>query len=202
MNLTILQGDCLASMRKLPNESVNCCVTSPPYFAIPPYYGIMQLWQTKVNSRKASGEGNQPSSRKANTGDHADRIGIRNGLLLSTSKSSGQRVTLRLKLDVPTLPLSFGLGSTRYRAGAPVRRGRLSTGERKAKRTQCTANAGARITTGKADAHRSASLSTRQKSGRKPVPPFGSEIKRRVSVVLFAAKIRTNYTSITLSLLR
>lgn len=37
MNLTILQGDCLASLRELPSESVNCCVTSPPYFGLRDY---------------------------------------------------------------------------------------------------------------------------------------------------------------------
>lgn len=30
-------GDCLASMREMPSESVNCCVTSPPYFGLRDY---------------------------------------------------------------------------------------------------------------------------------------------------------------------
>jgi site-specific DNA-methyltransferase (adenine-specific) len=33
----ILQGDCLASLKMLPSESVNCCVTSPPYFGLRDY---------------------------------------------------------------------------------------------------------------------------------------------------------------------
>lgn len=33
----ILQGDCLARMRELPDESVNCCVTSPPYWGLRDY---------------------------------------------------------------------------------------------------------------------------------------------------------------------
>jgi site-specific DNA-methyltransferase (adenine-specific) len=27
----IIQGDCLTELKKLPDESVNCCITSPPY---------------------------------------------------------------------------------------------------------------------------------------------------------------------------
>ena len=34
---TILQGDALAMLRTLPDESVHCCVTSPPYFGLRDY---------------------------------------------------------------------------------------------------------------------------------------------------------------------
>jgi len=33
----ILTGDCIASMRTLPDASVNCCVTSPPYLGLRDY---------------------------------------------------------------------------------------------------------------------------------------------------------------------
>jgi DNA modification methylase len=33
----IIQGDCLTEIKKLPDESVNCCVTSPPYWALRDY---------------------------------------------------------------------------------------------------------------------------------------------------------------------
>lgn len=33
----VLIGDCLESMRTLPDQSVNCCVTSPPYFGLRDY---------------------------------------------------------------------------------------------------------------------------------------------------------------------
>ena len=33
----ILIGDCIESMRALPDQSVNCCVTSPPYFGLRDY---------------------------------------------------------------------------------------------------------------------------------------------------------------------
>ncbi|SNT16891.1 hypothetical protein SAMN05421763_105317 [[Luteovulum] sphaeroides subsp. megalophilum] len=35
--ITILPGDCLASMRTLPDCSVHACVTSPPYFGLRSY---------------------------------------------------------------------------------------------------------------------------------------------------------------------
>jgi DNA modification methylase len=36
-NFKILQGDCRQTLKSLPDESVNCCVTSPPYFGLRDY---------------------------------------------------------------------------------------------------------------------------------------------------------------------
>lgn len=36
--LTIHVGDCIESMKKMPAESVNTCVTSPPYFGLRSYF--------------------------------------------------------------------------------------------------------------------------------------------------------------------
>jgi DNA modification methylase len=36
-NTQILQGDCIEMMKTLPEQSVNCCVTSPPYFGLRDY---------------------------------------------------------------------------------------------------------------------------------------------------------------------
>jgi DNA modification methylase len=37
MNTQILNGDCIEMMRTLPDQSVNCCITSPPYFGLRDY---------------------------------------------------------------------------------------------------------------------------------------------------------------------
>ena len=37
MTYQILQGDCIASLRTLPEKSVHTCVTSPPYFGLRDY---------------------------------------------------------------------------------------------------------------------------------------------------------------------
>ena len=37
MSVTILQGDCRDVLATLPSESMNCCVTSPPYFGLRDY---------------------------------------------------------------------------------------------------------------------------------------------------------------------
>ena len=34
---TIFEGDCIEGMRNIPDQSVNCCVTSPPYFGLRDY---------------------------------------------------------------------------------------------------------------------------------------------------------------------
>jgi DNA modification methylase len=33
----ILQGDCLSRLKELPDESISCVVTSPPYWALRDY---------------------------------------------------------------------------------------------------------------------------------------------------------------------
>lgn len=35
--VTILAGDCRETLRTLPDSSVHCCVTSPPYFGLRDY---------------------------------------------------------------------------------------------------------------------------------------------------------------------
>lgn len=37
MGLTIIQGDCREVLKKLPSESIQCCVSSPPYFNLRDY---------------------------------------------------------------------------------------------------------------------------------------------------------------------
>lgn len=37
MSVQVIQGDCLAVLKTLPDESVNCCVTSPPYWGLRDY---------------------------------------------------------------------------------------------------------------------------------------------------------------------
>ena len=39
MNTKIMIGDCLDQLKKLPDESVHCCVTSPPYWGLRKYKG-------------------------------------------------------------------------------------------------------------------------------------------------------------------
>ena len=42
--ISLYQGDCLAVMRSLPSESIDCCVTSPPYWGLRDYKTPPQLW--------------------------------------------------------------------------------------------------------------------------------------------------------------
>lgn len=37
MSIRILNGDCRDVLKTLPDESVHCCVTSPPYFGLRSY---------------------------------------------------------------------------------------------------------------------------------------------------------------------
>ena len=42
--MKILQGNCLERLRELPDESVQCCVTSPPYWGLRSYKTESQIW--------------------------------------------------------------------------------------------------------------------------------------------------------------
>jgi site-specific DNA-methyltransferase (adenine-specific) len=51
MTCKIVVGDCLASLRAMADQSVNTCVTSPPYFGLRDYghAGQIGLEQTPEN---------------------------------------------------------------------------------------------------------------------------------------------------------
>lgn len=48
MNLDILNGDCLEMMATLPDESVDCVVTSPPYWGLRDYGGNGKVWGNQL----------------------------------------------------------------------------------------------------------------------------------------------------------
>ena len=45
MDYQIQVGDCLEVLRQMPDESVQCCITSPPYYGLRQYFfdGAVQL---------------------------------------------------------------------------------------------------------------------------------------------------------------
>ena len=43
MNYKVLLGDCIESLKTLDDESINCCVTSPPYWGLRDYGETDQL---------------------------------------------------------------------------------------------------------------------------------------------------------------
>lgn len=47
--LTILQGDCRERLRQLPEQSIHCCLTSPPYYAMRTYSTAPQIWDGNPN---------------------------------------------------------------------------------------------------------------------------------------------------------
>lgn len=47
-DVTILSGDCQEVLPSLPDESVNCCVTSPPYWGLRNYGHAKQIGQEKT----------------------------------------------------------------------------------------------------------------------------------------------------------
>ncbi len=52
----IIQGDALTVLKTMPNESVNCCITSPPYFNLRVYGTEKQIWGGKENCNHVWGQ--------------------------------------------------------------------------------------------------------------------------------------------------
>jgi DNA modification methylase len=48
MTVRIIQGDCRETLKTLADESVNCCVTSPPYWGLRDYGNSAQIGQEKT----------------------------------------------------------------------------------------------------------------------------------------------------------
>jgi len=44
----ILRGDCRETLKSLPDESIQCCVTSPPYWGLRDYGHVNQIGQEKT----------------------------------------------------------------------------------------------------------------------------------------------------------
>ncbi len=55
MIVQIIDGDCLAILRTLPSESVQCCVTSPPYYGLRSYLpDVVRLKPTLTDEKRAA----------------------------------------------------------------------------------------------------------------------------------------------------
>jgi DNA modification methylase len=54
---TILEGDVMEMLRTLPDESVQCCITSPPYWGLRDYGIAASVWPGR------QGTGNREQER-------------------------------------------------------------------------------------------------------------------------------------------
>ena len=82
MGMKILQGDCLERLRELPDESVQCVVTSPPYWGLRDYKTPPQIW------------GGDPSCAHEWLDHKIIRKGSTNGRETSTLASAGSLKTV------------------------------------------------------------------------------------------------------------
>jgi site-specific DNA-methyltransferase (adenine-specific) len=107
----IINTDCLQGLKSLPEKSVNCCVTSPPYFGLRDYgvigqIGLEQTPQDYVNRlvevfREVRRVLKDDGTVWLNLGDCFNAYNANRG---TKSKYAGSR-----DLYEPTYPLGFGL---------------------------------------------------------------------------------------------
>ena len=60
-SVTLWHGDALTVLRDLPDASVDCCVTSPPYFGLRDYGVDGQPWRPHRRSRPRISHGSRRS---------------------------------------------------------------------------------------------------------------------------------------------
>jgi DNA modification methylase len=88
----IIRGDALTELRKLPDESVHCCVTSPPYWGLRDY-GTAQ-WEGGDASCDHDTRGQKPGSKSdSNVGS------FRNGISYICPRCSAHRIDSQLGLE-------------------------------------------------------------------------------------------------------
>jgi len=78
MTVEIRQGDCLEMLRAMPAESVNCCITSPPYWGLRRYGGweMQVLWSGSWSDFNLPKKGNKRKHWKFRIKVRADNRGI------------------------------------------------------------------------------------------------------------------------------
>lgn len=55
MSVQIIRGDCLATLRTLPDGAAQCCVTSPPYYGLRSYLpDVVRLKPTLTDEKRAA----------------------------------------------------------------------------------------------------------------------------------------------------
>lgn len=65
---TIINRDALYALRELPEESVHCCVTSPPYYALRDYGLDMQIGREDTPALPLSAAKRRTSYRTCRAG--------------------------------------------------------------------------------------------------------------------------------------
>jgi DNA modification methylase len=123
LSVTIRQGDCREVLRTLPDESVHCCVTSPPYFGLRDYGVAGQigleaspdefvaelvdvfrevrrvlrddgtLWLNLGDSYAGSGKGGNPDAGKQATNKGSQSVGVLYGTGKTAREAAVTNVT-------------------------------------------------------------------------------------------------------------
>jgi DNA modification methylase len=72
--MKIFEGDCLIRLREMESESVQCCVTSPPYWCLRDYKTQSSVWGGDINCTHQWGE-KVPGSNRGGSGTPTDKNG-------------------------------------------------------------------------------------------------------------------------------
>lgn len=72
MSIQIIQGDCREKLKELPAESVDCCITSPPYYGLRDYNTEDLIWGGNDNCDHEWGKISHPPKGGMYTEDKKD----------------------------------------------------------------------------------------------------------------------------------
>jgi hypothetical protein len=197
-NLTLYQGHALSVLKELPDESVDCVLTSPPYLTYPPCCGIIQVCETiKADSSKVNGLARTRNLRRGSTGENGSRVGIKTGCITNMLLTPDRQLISLIRLALLKMLSCFGCTNIKSLPGQCLRLGARNTGVIVEKITPCTANVEKNIIIGKVAIHLSGKGHTQVLNGRNSLSKYISGII--TSAVFVAAMIRCKYIILTLS---
>jgi hypothetical protein len=147
----------------------------------------------KGNLLKVCGHTLRPSSRKANTGDLENPIGMRTGSVWNILKSTDHLRKLHQILELPMPQLFSGSVNTTYPEEPSKNPGQSKSGEPQREiKTPCMVERGRKALAGKADVLQNGSRFTHHPNGRQSFPKCGNAI---ISAVKCVVSLATGYIS-------
>lgn len=197
----LICDDVLSAMATLKDESIDCVITSPPYWQLRDRFNILSVWQIKEVLKKVSVLVRKQNLRKANTHiGNLNHIGRRGFGCVNTLKVKKLFLNSQKNWVSATALYLIGLKNTIFQPEPLAKHDQLSIGDCQEKITQCMEKQRIKTTTGKADARLRDRLFTLLKNGQRLVSLFGNATTQNVSNAELN-QTKRNYTFITSFLL-
>ena len=181
MNLPInqiIQSDALLGLKKLPDETIDLVITSPPYLTLNFGYDNMVEWKEikKDNLLKENTILVKPNLKKENIGVHQNHFGKKNGLIENMLKKIKALAKLLINSISPKRLYFFGSENIKLNGVQCPKLERKNTGDFREKLMECMELQEAKVQIGEAEAHLKDKPLTQSLRGKNSLKVFLKEI--------------------------